>query len=229
MQRQAPQPKTSVSRVKRSVASWAVPLVGLTVVYVTLVATVRNQYYQLMLTLVPVWATLGISWNILSGYSGLVSFGHAAFFGLGAYTLTILFVFFGITPWIGLPLAGLAGAIAGLIIGYPTFRLRGHYFALVDARLPTGNALRVRMAGAAGGVAAHAPRRAGSLHAVQRQPHLRADGAGADDCGAAGVAEGGTLALRHVAPCHQAERDRGRGSRNRLLPLEAQGHRRCPV
>ena len=130
MQRKASQPHTSVPRAKRSVASWAVPLIGLTVVYVILVATVRNQYYQLMLTLVPVWATLGISWNILSGYSGLVSFGHAAFFGLGAYTLTILFVFFGITPWIGLPLAGLAGAIAGLIIGYPTFRLRGHYFAL---------------------------------------------------------------------------------------------------
>ena len=130
MQHKASQPHTSVPRAKRSVASWAVPLVGLTAVYVILVATVRNQYYQLMLTLVPVWATLGISWNILSGYSGLVSFGHAAFFGLGAYTLTILFVFFGITPWIGLPLAGLAGAIAGLIIGYPTFRLRGHYFAL---------------------------------------------------------------------------------------------------
>ena len=130
MQRQAPPPNTSLPRAKRSVASWAVPLVGLTVVYITLVATVRNQYYQLMLTLVPVWATLGISWNILSGYSGLVSFGHAAFFGLGAYTLTILFVFFGVTPWIGLPRAGLAGALAGLIIGYPTFRLRGHYFAL---------------------------------------------------------------------------------------------------
>lgn len=131
MQREAPQPQGTVPpRTKPSVASWAVPLVGLATVYVVLVATVRNQYYQLMLTLVPVWATLGISWNIFSGYSGLVSFGHAAFFGIGAYTLTILFVFFGVTPWIGLPLAGLAGAVAGLIIGYPTFRLRGHYFAL---------------------------------------------------------------------------------------------------
>jgi ABC-type branched-subunit amino acid transport system ATPase component/ABC-type branched-subunit amino acid transport system permease subunit len=126
----SPQARTAVPRTRRSVGSWALPLVGLTVVYVILVATVRNQYYQLMLTLVPVWATLGISWNILSGYSGLVSFGHAAFFGLGAYTLTILFVFFGITPWIGLPLAGVVGGLAGLIIGYPTFRLRGHYFAL---------------------------------------------------------------------------------------------------
>jgi branched-chain amino acid transport system ATP-binding protein/branched-chain amino acid transport system permease protein len=130
MLRKSPQARAAVPRAKRSVGSWALPLVGLTIVYVILVASVRNQYYQLMLTLVPIWATLGISWNILSGYSGLVSFGHAAFFGLGAYTLTILFVFLGVTPWIGLPLAGVIGGLSGLIIGYPTFRLRGHYFAL---------------------------------------------------------------------------------------------------
>jgi branched-chain amino acid transport system permease protein len=111
-------------------SSWMIPLIGLTIGYLILVATVRNQYYQLTLTLVPVWATFSISWNILSGYSGLVSFGHAAFFGLGTYTLTTLFVTLGITPWFGLPLAALAGAAAGFIIGYPTFRLRGHYFAL---------------------------------------------------------------------------------------------------
>lgn len=128
MQQQAP--LTPAPRPRQSTKSWLVPLIAVTAAYLLLVATVRNQYYQLMLTLVPVWATLGISWNILSGYSGLVSFGHAAFFGLGAYTLTILFVNFGITPWIGLPAAGLAGAVAGLVIGYPTFRLRGHYFAL---------------------------------------------------------------------------------------------------
>ena len=123
-------PKPSPTSEVKSTRSWLVPLIALTLGYLTLVALVRNQYYQLMLTLVPVWATLGISWNILSGYSGLVSFGHAAFFGLGAYTLTILFVKFGITPWIGLVGAGGVGALAGLVIGYPTFRLRGHYFAL---------------------------------------------------------------------------------------------------
>ncbi|MGD9803564.1 MAG: ATP-binding cassette domain-containing protein [Hyphomicrobiaceae bacterium] len=123
-------PKRTASAERNSVRSWAIPLIGIAVVYLVLVGLVRNQYYQLMLTLVPVWATLGISWNILSGYSGLVSFGHAAFFGLGAYTLTALFVFLGITPWIGMIAAGAVGALAGLVIGYPTFRLRGHYFAL---------------------------------------------------------------------------------------------------
>jgi ABC-type branched-subunit amino acid transport system ATPase component/ABC-type branched-subunit amino acid transport system permease subunit len=129
MQRQSPD-TPSRQRNRPATTNWVLPLFAFSAVYLLLVGVITNQYYQLMLTLVPVWATLGISWNILSGYSGLVSFGHAAFFGLGAYTLTLLYVVAGITPWIGLPLAGLAGAVAGLVIGYPTFRLRGHYFAL---------------------------------------------------------------------------------------------------
>src|SRR5690349_8394719 len=91
---------------------------------------VTSQYYLLMLTLVPIWAVMGLSWNILSGYSGLISFGHAAFFGLGAYTVTLLLVNWNVTPWLGIPVGMLVGALAALVIGYPTFRLRGHYFAL---------------------------------------------------------------------------------------------------
>jgi ABC-type branched-subunit amino acid transport system ATPase component/ABC-type branched-subunit amino acid transport system permease subunit len=99
-------------------------------VYLLIGWFVRNSYYQLMMTLVLIWATVGISWNMLSGYSGMISFGHAAFFGLGGYTMTIAFVTFGITPWIGIPLGVVVGVVAGIIIGLPTFRLRGHYFAL---------------------------------------------------------------------------------------------------
>jgi branched-chain amino acid transport system permease protein len=97
---------------------------------------VQNSYYQLMMTLVLIWATVGVSWNTLSGYSGMISFGHAAFFGLGGYTMTILFVTFGITPWIGIPLGIVVGVIAGIVIGVPTFRLRGHYFALAMLAYP---------------------------------------------------------------------------------------------
>jgi ABC-type branched-subunit amino acid transport system ATPase component/ABC-type branched-subunit amino acid transport system permease subunit len=99
-------------------------------VWIGLGITVTNSYYQLMLTLVPIWAVMGLSWNLLSGYTGLVSFGHAAFFGLGAYTVTIALVDYDITPWLGIPLGMLVGTVAGIVIGYPTFRLRGHYFAL---------------------------------------------------------------------------------------------------
>jgi branched-chain amino acid transport system ATP-binding protein/branched-chain amino acid transport system permease protein len=97
---------------------------------------VRNSYYQLMMTLVLIWATMGLGWNMLSGYSGMISFGHAAFFGLGAYTVTIAFVKFGITPWLGIPLGAVVGVIAGVLIGVPTFRLRGHYFALAMLAYP---------------------------------------------------------------------------------------------
>ena len=97
---------------------------------------VQNTYYRLLLTLVPIWAIFGVSWNLFSGYSGLVSFGHAAFFGTGAYTVTLLLVHWGVSPWFGLPIAMVLGAAAGAAIGYPTFRLRGSYFALAMLAYP---------------------------------------------------------------------------------------------
>ena len=106
--------------------------------YVLIAYSVDSQYYLLMLTLVPIWATLGVSWNIFSGYSGLISFGHAAFFGLGAYTVALLAEHYGISPWIGIPIASAIGALSGVVIGVPTFRLRGHYFALAMLAYPLG-------------------------------------------------------------------------------------------
>jgi branched-chain amino acid transport system permease protein len=96
----------------------------------------QDPYYQLIMVQVLVWGILGLGWNMLSGYSGMISFGHAAFFGLGAYTMTIAFVKFGITPWLGIPLGMVVGVIAGVLIGIPTFRLRGHYFALAMLAYP---------------------------------------------------------------------------------------------
>jgi ABC-type branched-subunit amino acid transport system ATPase component/ABC-type branched-subunit amino acid transport system permease subunit len=104
--------------------------------YLAVGLVVRNEYYQLMLTLVLVWAIMGVAWNVFSGYSGLVSFGHASFFGLGAYTVTLLLVKLEVTPWIGIPIGMLVGVAAGVLIGYPTFRLRGVYFALAMLAYP---------------------------------------------------------------------------------------------
>jgi ABC-type branched-subunit amino acid transport system ATPase component/ABC-type branched-subunit amino acid transport system permease subunit len=104
--------------------------------YLGVVWLIDDRYYQLILTITPIWAAVGVAWNLFSGYSGLVSFGHAAFFGIGAYTVTLLQINVGMSPWIGIPVAGVAGGAAGLLIGYPTFRLRGHYFALAMLAYP---------------------------------------------------------------------------------------------
>src|SRR3546814_3162780 len=67
---------------------------------------------------------------MLSGYTGLVSFGRASFFGLGAYATVLGQITLGLSPWLMIPLSALIGAAAGLLVCLPTFRLRGHYFAL---------------------------------------------------------------------------------------------------
>jgi len=104
--------------------------------YVALAWLIPDPYYQLIFTIILIWAVVGVAFNLFSGYCGLLSFGHAAFFGLGAYTVALMFVGWGITPWIGLLAAAVVGAASGVIIGYPTFRLRGHYFALAMLAYP---------------------------------------------------------------------------------------------
>jgi branched-chain amino acid transport system permease protein len=97
-----------------------------------LAAFVADDYTTHILILIYFWAYLGQSWNILAGYAGQFSFGHAAFFGVGAYASTALFVHLGLSPWIGLLVGGLLGLTLGLFIGFLSFRygLRGSYFAL---------------------------------------------------------------------------------------------------
>jgi branched-chain amino acid transport system permease protein len=106
------------------------PFFVVAALYIGVAMLVQNSYHQLIFTLVLVWATFGLSWNMLSGYTGLVSFGHAIFFGLGAYATCLAQIYFDITPIVMIPVSAGIGALAGVLIGLPTFRLRGHYFAL---------------------------------------------------------------------------------------------------
>jgi len=91
------------------------------------------KYHLEVLISVVFWAYLGIAWNLLGGYAGQFSFGHAAFFGIGAYTSTLLLLRAGLTPWVGMLLGGALAAAFGLFEGYLSFRygLKGPYFSLV--------------------------------------------------------------------------------------------------
>jgi branched-chain amino acid transport system permease protein len=82
-----------------------------------------------------IWALLAASWDLLSGYTGQVSFGHAGFFALGAYTAAAASKHLGLSPWLGLALGAAVAALVGLGTGFPALRLRGHYLALVTLAL----------------------------------------------------------------------------------------------
>ncbi|MBI5128648.1 MAG: branched-chain amino acid ABC transporter permease [Rhodopseudomonas palustris] len=98
-------------------------------------------YWIRILTFTLLFAAMAQVWNIIGGLANQTSLGHAAFFGIGAYTSTILLLKFGLSPWIGMFAGGLLGGIAALIIAVPTMRLQGHYFAL--ATLAFGEVMRV--------------------------------------------------------------------------------------
>jgi branched-chain amino acid transport system permease protein len=104
-----------------------------TVVIGTLLAVpyvTGNPFYQHLLIMVLFWTLLGAAWNLLGGFAGQVSFGHATFLGVGAYTAMLLYLKLGWSPWLGLVFGGLAGALVALPIGLICFRLRGPYFSL---------------------------------------------------------------------------------------------------
>ena len=123
------------TRAEASRQRWAILGFAVAILVLSFVV-LKSAYYQLVLTQVLLWAVLSLAWNLLSGYSGYFSFGHAVFWGLGAYTVALGMLYLDLTPWISVPFAALVGAVAGAIIGYPTFRLRGHYFALAMLAYP---------------------------------------------------------------------------------------------
>ncbi|HYZ61615.1 MAG TPA: branched-chain amino acid ABC transporter permease [Acetobacteraceae bacterium] len=104
---------------------------------------VPSQFLVNVAMLTAVSAALGQAWNIAGGFGGLTSFGHAAFFGFGAYGAAILQTRYGVNPWLGLPVGAALGAGVGALAGWAAFRagLRGSYFAL--ATLAIAEAFRI--------------------------------------------------------------------------------------
>lgn len=91
---------------------------------------IKDQFYLDTLILIFLWAALGGAWNIVGGYAGQLSIGHGVFFGIGAYTTSLLFTNLGINPWIGSLIGGSISTLVALLIGMISIRLKGPFFAL---------------------------------------------------------------------------------------------------
>ncbi len=97
---------------------------------------VEDPYLQRVLILSSIFAIFAASWDLLSGFTGQVNFGHALFFGVGAYGAAILSRETGMPPWASIPLGAVAAVAAGLVVGIPCLRLRGTYLALTTLAFP---------------------------------------------------------------------------------------------
>jgi branched-chain amino acid transport system permease protein len=113
----------------------AVALIALPFVY-------KQPYHIHVMVLVLIWSFAYTSWSMM-GRFGLVSLGHGGFMGIGAYVTALLWNRGGVSPWIGVPLALIAGGVLAVLVAYPCFRYRiiGHYFALVT--LAVGEVIRL--------------------------------------------------------------------------------------
>lgn len=122
---------TALLRLSGQRALWTMAAIAIAGAILPLL--LRSDFWLNFAIMVLFFTVLGQAWNILGGYGGQFSFGHAAFFGTGAYVTAVLQVQFGINPWLGFVIAGFGGALVGAIIGFLSFRygLRGSYFALV--------------------------------------------------------------------------------------------------
>jgi branched-chain amino acid transport system permease protein len=118
-----------------------VAFIILGVIFLLFPLVIHSDYYQHLVIIALMWVVIGSSWNLLAGYTGLVSFGHAMFFGTGAYTAGVFVTKLGISAWWGMMFGGIASMVIGLAVGWICLRLRGPYFAL--ATLAGGEIFRL--------------------------------------------------------------------------------------
>jgi branched-chain amino acid transport system permease protein len=115
----------------RNWTNWAaLSLTALTIAALLLPLLITSAFAIDIFIRILLFAFVGVAWNLMGGYAKQLSLGHAAYFGLGAYTSTILLIRFGVSPWIGILAGGVVAMLASLPIGALCFRLRGPYFAI---------------------------------------------------------------------------------------------------
>lgn len=113
---------------------WSDPGFYLPILFIILMLVnpliVRSTTFTQVFILVLWYACLTASWNLVGGFAGVLPLGHAVFAGIGAYTSTLLFIHAGLSPWIGMLVGGALAVVVALLIGMPTFKLHGAYYAL---------------------------------------------------------------------------------------------------
>jgi branched-chain amino acid transport system permease protein len=122
-----------IARLVGGVARRGLILLGIVLAVLVLAPLVASDYLLTVLIVILYFAYLGQAWNIMMGFAGQLSLGHALYVGLGAYTAAALYVHYGIGPWVGLLAAVPIAALAGAFVGYLAFRFRvgGVYFAIL--------------------------------------------------------------------------------------------------
>ena len=113
-------------------------LLALGFIALSLPIFLRNPTYLHILVLLLLYAYLTTSWNLVGGFAGVLPFGHGLFVGIGAYTSTVLYLQYGVSPWIGMLVGGVLAAVAGAVMGLPTLKMRGSYFALATISFAEG-------------------------------------------------------------------------------------------
>jgi branched-chain amino acid transport system permease protein len=104
--------------------------VGAALLLLALPLAVRDDYYLHVFVGILYFAYMASAWNIVCGYTGQLSLGHSALSGIGGYISTLFLINAGLSPWIGMAIGAVCATAAGVLVGWPCFRLRGPYFAL---------------------------------------------------------------------------------------------------
>ena len=115
-----------VARRRRELWVGGAVLVGLGL----LPLPIRDVYTQNLIIITLLFAGMSQAWNVLGGYCGQISLGHSLYMGIGAYVSTMLFVNLGVPPTVGMFAGGAVAGLCALLVGWPCFRLSGHYYAI---------------------------------------------------------------------------------------------------
>ena len=100
----------------------------------------QNPFYEDIIVSSFFYGAMALAWNLVGGFAGQISLGHTAFFGIGAYASTLLYLHYAMSPWLGMLAGAVLSVLVAIGIGIPCFRLKSHFFAL--ATIAIGEVLR---------------------------------------------------------------------------------------